>query len=212
MPPRKRRASSAAKPLKTPKASKAPRPTKPPKPPQAWESYSQSFQATQYTHDSLAAEVVQPPEAPVAPVLVQPVVALSEDIQEEARPSTQVEDIEDEVGAIFEARGEAAEDKVDEVDEAKLPELSAEEVARMGLPTVPTTWEPMAAVPELDLKVVSLPKELIFAAQRASEPISNINAGVKSIDLSAQNKDTKHSTHCTLADQIGITSGGCKSK
>ena len=50
-----------------------------------------------------------------------------------------MEDIEDEVGAIFEARGKAAEDKVDEVDEAKLPELSAEEVVRIGLPTVPTT-------------------------------------------------------------------------
>ena len=139
MPPRKRRASSAPKPPKALKASKAPRPTKPPKAPQAWESYSQSFQATQYTHDSLAAVVVQPPEALVAPVLVQQVAALSKDIQEEARPSTQVEDIEDEVGAIFEARGETAEDKADEVDETELPELLAEEVARMDLPTVPTT-------------------------------------------------------------------------
>ena len=73
-----------------------------------------------------------------------------------------MEDIGDEVGAIFEARGEVAEDKADEVDEAKLPELSAEEVARMDLPAVPTTWEPMAAVPELDLKVVNLPEELVF--------------------------------------------------
>ena len=98
----------------------------------------------------------------MASVLVQQLVALSEDIQEEAQPSTQVEDIEDEVGAIFKACGEAAEDKADEVDEAKLPELSAEEVARMGLPAVPTTWEPMAAVPELDLKVVNFPEELVF--------------------------------------------------
>jgi len=75
-----------------------------------------------------------------------------------------VEDIEDEVGAIFEARGKTAEDKADEVDETELLELSAKEVARMDLPTVPTIWEPMAAVPELDLKVVNLPKELIFAA------------------------------------------------
>jgi len=78
-----------------------------------------------------------------------------------------VEDIEDKVGAIFKARGETAEDKadkVDKVDKAKLPELLAEEVTRMGLPTIPTTWEPMAAVPKLDLKVVNLPKELIFAA------------------------------------------------
>ena len=78
-----------------------------------------------------------------------------------------MEDIEDEVGAIFEARGETAEDKadkVDEVDKAKLLELLAQEVIKIGLPTVPTIWEPMAAVSELDLKVVNLPKELIFTA------------------------------------------------
>ena len=49
-----------------------------------------------------------------------------------------MEDIKDEAGAIFKARGEAAEDKVDEVDKAKLLKLLAEEVIRMGLPTVPT--------------------------------------------------------------------------
>jgi len=136
----------------------------------------------------LAEVVVQPPEALVAPVLVQQVAALSKDIQEEARPSTQVEDIEDEVGAIFKARGETAEDKADEVDEvdkAELPELSAKEVARMGLPTVPTTWKPMAAVPKLDLKIVNLPEELIFAARRASEPICGFGASAESVDLSA---------------------------
>ena len=42
----------------------------------------------------------------------------------------------------------------------------------------------MAAVPELDLEVINLPKELIFAARRASKPISDVNAGVKSINLS----------------------------
>ena len=46
------------------------------------------------------------------------VVALSKDIQEEARPSGQVEDIEDEVKAVFEARGKTAKDKVDKVDTA----------------------------------------------------------------------------------------------
>jgi hypothetical protein len=96
-----------------------------------------------------------------------------------------VEDIKDEVGAIFKARGKATKDKVDEVDKAKLLELLAKEVIRMGLSTVPTIWEPMAAVPELDLKVVNLPKELIFTAWRAGKPISNFNAGVKSINLSA---------------------------
>ena len=43
----------------------------------------------------------------------------------------------------------------------------------------------MAAVPELDLKVVNLPKELIFAAWRTSEPIYGFSAGVESINLSA---------------------------
>jgi len=95
---------------------------------------------------------------------VQQVAALSKDILEEARPSTKVEDIEDEVGAIFEARGKTAEEKADKVDKAELPELSAKEVVRMGLPTVPTTWEPMAAVPKLDLEVINLPNNLIFAA------------------------------------------------
>jgi len=70
------------------------------------------------------------------------------------------------------------------VDKAKLPELLAKEVARIGLPTVPTTWEPMAAVPKLDLKVVNLPKELIFAARRASKPICGFNASAESVDLS----------------------------
>ena len=56
----------------------------------------------------------------------------------EAWLSSHIEDIEDELGAVFEARGETAEDKVDEVDETKLPELSAEEVIRIGLPAVST--------------------------------------------------------------------------
>ena len=125
---------------------------------------------------------------------------LSEDIAE-ARPSSQMEDIkEEELGAVFKARGETAEDKADEVDETELPELSAEEVARMGLPAVPTTWEPMAAVPELDLKVVNLPDELIFAARRASKPINGFSTGVKFNNLPDQNEDTKRSAHCTLAD------------
>jgi len=43
----------------------------------------------------------------------------------------------------------------------------------------------MAAVPKLDLEVVNLPKELIFAARRASKPIGGFNVGVKSVNLSA---------------------------
>ena len=57
---------------------------------------------------------------------MQQVVTLSEDIEE------------DKFGAVFEARGETAEDEADEVDKTELPKLSAEEVARMDLPTVPT--------------------------------------------------------------------------
>ena len=74
----------------------------------------------------------------MAPVLVQQVAALSRDIQEEAQPSTQVEDIKDEVGAIFKARGKTAEDKADKVDKTELLELLAKEVIRLDLPTVPT--------------------------------------------------------------------------
>ena len=49
-----------------------------------------------------------------------------------------IKDIEDELGAVFEAYGETAKDKVDEVDKTKLPELLAEEVIRIGLSAVPT--------------------------------------------------------------------------
>ena len=49
-----------------------------------------------------------------------------------------MEDIEDELRAIFKARGKAAKDKADEVDETELPELSAEVIIRIGLPAVPT--------------------------------------------------------------------------
>ena len=49
-----------------------------------------------------------------------------------------MEDIKDEVGAIFKACGKTAKDKVDKVDKAKLLELLAKEVIRIGLPTVPT--------------------------------------------------------------------------
>jgi len=93
----------------------------------------------------------------------------------------QIKDIkEDKLGAVFKARGETAKNKADKVDETKLLELLAEEVIRIGLPTVPTLWEPMAAVPKLDLKVINLLDKLIFAARRASKPISSFNAGAKS--------------------------------
>ena len=71
------------------------------------------------------------------------------------------------------------------MDKTKLLELLAKEVVRIDLPTVPTIWEPMAAVPKLDLKVINLPKELIFAAWHASKPIYGFSVGVKSINLSA---------------------------
>jgi len=130
----------------------------------------------------LAAVVIQPIEALAAPVAVRQVV-LSKNIVE-ARPSSQMEDIkEEELGAVFEARGKTAEDKADEVDKTELPELLAEEVVRIGLPAVPTIWEPMAAVPKLDLKVINLLDKLIFATRRASEPISSFSTGVKSNNL-----------------------------
>ncbi len=118
----------------------------------------------------------------MASVATQQAVVLIKDIKE-AWPSSQREDIKDELGAVFEARGKTAKDKADEVDKTELPELSAEEVTRMGLPVIPTLWEPMAAVPELDLEVINLPDELIFAARRAGEPIGGVNADIESNDL-----------------------------
>jgi hypothetical protein len=49
-----------------------------------------------------------------------------------------VEDIKDELGAVFKARSKAAKDKADKVDKTKLLKLSAKAIIRMGLPTVPT--------------------------------------------------------------------------
>ena len=74
------------------------------------------------------------------------------------------EDIkEEELGAVFKACGETAKDKVDEVDKTKLLELLVKEVIRIGLPTVPTLWEPITAISKLDLKVINLLYKLIFA-------------------------------------------------
>ena len=95
-----------------------------------------------------------------------------------------MEDIKDELGAIFKAHGETAKDKADKVDETKLPELLAEEVARMDLPTVSTIWEPITAIPKLDLKVINLLNKLIFAARYTSKPISGLNTDIKPNDFS----------------------------
>jgi len=108
---------------------------------------------------------------------------LTEDIKE-AGLSSQMEDIEDELGAVFKARGEAAEGEVDKVDKTKLLELLAEAIIRIGLPPVSTLWEPIAAIPKLDLEVVNLLDELIFATWRAGKPIGGFNVGVKSNNLS----------------------------
>jgi len=64
-------------------------------------------------------------------------VVLIKDI-EEVWPSSQIEDIKDESGAVFEARGETTKDKADEVDKTELLELLAEEVIRIGLPAIPS--------------------------------------------------------------------------
>ena len=58
----------------------------------------------------------------------------------------------------------------------------------MGLPTIPTLQEPIATIPKLDLKVINLLDRLIFAAQRASKPISGVNADIKSNNLPNQDK------------------------
>ena len=87
----------------------------------------------------MTAVVIQPPEALAAPVAIQQVVTLSEDIKE-ARPSGQMEDFEeDKFGVVFKAYGKTAEDKANKVNETKLLKLLAEEVARMGFFAIPTT-------------------------------------------------------------------------
>ena len=74
-----------------------------------------------------------------------------------------MEDIKDKIEVIFEALGETAKNKADKVDKTELLELSAKEVVRMDLFTIPTIWEPMAAVSKLNFKVVNFFNELIFA-------------------------------------------------
>ena len=130
----------------------------------------------------MAAVAVQPIEALAAPVAIWQVV-LNKDIAE-AQPSSQVEDIkEEELGAVFKAHGEITEDKADKVDKTELLKLSAKEIIRMGLPAVPTIWEPIAAIPKLDLKVINLLNKLLFAAWCASKPINGFSMGVKSNNL-----------------------------
>jgi len=75
-----------------------------------------------------------------------------------------MENIKDELRAVFKPRGETTKDKVDKVDKTKLLELLAKEVIRIGLPAIPTLWEPIAAIPKLDLKVINILDKLIFAA------------------------------------------------
>ena len=48
-----------------------------------------------------------------------------------------MEDIKDKVRAIFKALRKTAEDKADKINKTKLPELSAEEVARINFSTIP---------------------------------------------------------------------------
>ena len=63
-------------------------------------------------------------------------MVLIKDIKE-AWLSSQIEDIKDESGAVFKARGETAKDEVDEVDKTELLELSVEEIIKMGLSAIP---------------------------------------------------------------------------
>ena len=135
------------------------KPPKPPKVPQAWESYLQFFQATQYIHNSLLAVTPQQ--------------------RVEAQPSSQIEDIKDELEAIFKARGKTAEDKADKIDKTELLELSAKEVIRIGLPAIPALQKPLPTIPKLDLKVINFLNELIFTTQYTNKPIGGINVNIK---------------------------------
>ena len=159
----------------------------------------------QYTHNSLAAIVVQPLEALAAPVAV-----LSKDIK--AWPSNQMEDIKDELEAVFKAHGKTAEDEADKVNKTKLLELSAKEVARMGLFAISIIQEFITAIPKLDFKVINLLNKLIFATQHTNKPINGTSIRVKFNGQNNQNKDTEYFAYYTLADQISIIFSGCKSK
>ena len=74
----------------------------------------------------------------MAPVAIQQMVTLSKDIKE-AQPGSQIKDFEeDKFGTIFKAHSETTKDKANKVNKTKLPKLSAEEVVKMGLFTIPT--------------------------------------------------------------------------
>ena len=94
-----------------------------------------------------------------------------------------MEDIKDELKAVFKARGKATKDKADKVDKTKLLKILAEKIIRIGLPAISTLQKPITAVSKLDFKVINLLDKLIFAIQRTSEPISG-NVGIKSNDFS----------------------------
>jgi len=49
-----------------------------------------------------------------------------------------MENIKDEIQAVYKPYSKTAKDKIDKVDKTKLLELLAEEVIRIGLSTVPT--------------------------------------------------------------------------
>lgn len=142
----------------------------------------QSFQSPQYMHDSpidratrvrtlIAGEDSPTPQRQyVSPYSIQVVEVIDED--EDAEEAEEVE----EAGfrAIIEPRSERADegDEEDQVDDTALPELSVNEVQKLGLPSVPTTWQPMDYVPEEPMRIVNLPHEFYIAAQRAGEEIS----------------------------------------
>ena len=109
---------------------------------------------------------------------MQQAVVLIKDIKE-AQLSSQIEDIKDELRAVFKAYSKTAKDKVNKVDKTELPELLVKEVIKMGLSAVPTLQEPIAAIFKLDFKIINLLNKLIFATQRAGEFINSFNINNK---------------------------------
>ena len=71
-----------------------------------------------------------------------------------------------------------------------LPQLSVDKVEQLGLPSVPTNWQPLPHVPIEPLHVINLPYELYIAAQRASK---NINL-ISTISSASPTADTDSST------------------
>ena len=116
------------------------------------------------------------------------------------------------------ASGEGDSGNEDQIDDTTLPQLSVDEVEQLGLPSVPTSWQPLPHIPVEPLHIVNLPYEFYIAAQRAGENV-NLVSTVSSTSLAADTdssieRDELHDrqAHCSVADRQDLESSeGCRS-